>query len=383
MVDNGNEKQDNLEQGANQDQGGENKEGNSEHKFNVNDFTETGDSSLNEDGKNAEDGSSASGNDASGSDDDDSTNDTLSWDSLGSSTSSDEKEEGQSESDEKDSSDGANNGDSNASSNNDLEQKAKSDDSEDIEGGKSVDYSSIAERLGVENDQKAVEDRILSLQEENEKLKSYRAQSYNNEKIQAWQKLKTEDDEALVRKSLKSEKMSDEDAEKQIAKWQEEDMLSLEANKVRRRLDGAIEYEQNQMAQSEKEQEAQMKKDNEQKLVQLRESIDSTDEMFGMKMSKDPEKLKQVRNEHLKYVVDGEFANEISQSPEALLQVAWLWKHREAMLSQMNLQGKNTGRKEMLDMIENTDQKHTSASKTLPPNPDQQSKAFDIGKFTG
>lgn len=366
---------------SNENQGNENNESNSELKFDASAFTQVEESSLNEGENDAtkagDQGQQSSGE---GSEEDDSTNDHVSWDHLSSSTEGGEGEQDQSESDEKDSQGGSDNGIPSADSDNDLGRNAESGESEGNSEGDSGDYTQLAKTLGVEPDK--VVESIQSLRQEVEELRSYRTQSFNNDKIENWGKLKTLKDEDLVRKSLTSENMSSEDAEKQIAKWSDEGMLDVEANKVRRRLDNAIAHEQQTLENQEKERNVQIEEQNKKNLMDLRNTIDSTDEFFGMKMVKDESKLPQARTEHLNYVTDGKFAEEIGSSSKNLLEVAWLWKHKDAILSQLKRQGVDTGRKQMLDMIENTNQGSPSNSKQIPPNPETK-KAFDSRKFTG
>jgi len=364
---------------SNENQGNENKQEDSKPIFDPNIFTSSDEpSSLNSDENNSnESNSQANVDTANDSSDNDSTNGDFSWDTVSSSA---DTQDNQSESNANAES-GNNESDSNEASNNDLEQNALSGDAKDE--NTNVDYTAIATRLGMqEADPKEIQERIDNLIDENQQLKQNRTSGINNEKIENFSNLKKLEDKELLKRSLSAQKLSQDDMDKQMELWEDQGAVSLEANKVRRTLDDAINYEQQNEEKRFKEQEAQQIENENKRKEEIRKTLDSTDEMFGMKMTNDPEKLGEVRQAHYEYVTEGKLAEEIQKDPKNLLEIAWLWKNRDAILSQMKSQGTSNGRKEMTNMFENVQEKSVSTG-SLPPNPGNEESIFDPSKFTG
>jgi len=307
-------------------------------------------------------------------DDEDSTDDSFSWDSLSSGTEA--QEEDQSTSNEERESNDSND----EESNNDLEQEAQSDNSEK-DGLVSPNFESIQERLGVDSPEDA-QKRIDELIEENQRLQEKALSGQKNEQIENYSNLKRLPNDELVKRYLSSQGLSEEDIEIQMNVYEQNGTIGVEANKVRNKIDGAIKAEQYKLKKQIEEQKEQQAKADQQYVNELKTTIDSTDEFFGMKIASDPDKFDSVRKEHFQYIVNGDFAREIGENMKNLTEAAWLWKNRNAILSRMKKAGRNTGRKEILDSLSNVNT-NSNTTRQVPPNPNDESAGFDPDKFLG
>lgn len=81
--------------------------------------------------------------------------------------------------------------------------------------------------------------------------------------------------------------------------------------------------------------------------------LDKTDELFGFKIAK-PENMQKARDEHYEYLTSGKFLNEITETPEAAIKAAFLWKHRETIIKAMANKAKSQGKQEVLKNLQNT-----------------------------
>lgn len=340
------------------------------HQDETSSLSDNDDSSDDDESHTSETSSSDSNSESH---DDDSAN-GFSWDSMSSST---DTEESQSDSDTNLETDTSSQDE--PATTNDVDQNDPSGSSESSSSA-SVDLSAIGERLGVEESTpEAINAKLESLISENEKL---RTSANTNEKITNLQNLKRIDNTELVKKDLKAQGFSDEDINLQLEVWEGNGTMRLEANKVRNKIDSMIRREQYDIEQSQKQSVERERQDDVNRRQALKEHIDGVEQMFGMNISKDPANYQNVRDDHYKYISDGQFAQEIGQDMESLSQAAWLWKNREVILKAMKSSGRNTGRKEILDSMSNVaPNTSSSTSNTLPPNPDDNSEAFDPKKF--
>ena len=83
--------------------------------------------------------------------------------------------------------------------------------------------------------------------------------------------------------------------------------------------------------------------------------MQSTDSLYGFKLTGNPDKLDQVRKNHTEYVTNGTFLNEITNSEQALAEASWMWRNREVLKNAMLNKGKQQGRKDVMDKIGNPD----------------------------
>jgi len=345
-------------------------ESNESKAFDVSKFLEA-DSSLN-DGDEASNDSDTNGNISNNdesdddSDFDDSTN-SFTWDSI----STDEQNEG--ESNEEAHEEQLSNEDS-TESNNDLEQNAQTDDV-DNQGNY---YSELSKDLNLEtNDPKEIQEAVKNLIKENEELKTSGINNKTSKRVESLKGFKSLDDEKLVAISLKADGLSDEEVERAIEDQRSRDTLDLEAKKIRKSLDREIEIEFRSIEQKELKEKEAAYENSKRVREELKSTMDSKEEMFGFKIAKDPTQYQKVREEHFKYVTEGKFADEISKDAESMIQVSWLWKNRNALMSQLKNTGFSSGRRDVLDKISNVIPENTSSSKNYSHN----DKTFNANKF--
>lgn len=216
-----------------------------------------------------------------------------------------------------------------------------------------VSYNDFSEDLGFEvKSREDIVSKFKSLQEENQDLRR-NGSSYLNDKAKSYQKLSKMDDESLFKVMLKGKGLSDEKVLKYTEEAKSNGTLERESDVFRAKINQAIDVEisSEQERQARAAQEAEQEDKQNRKVV--RDYINSQEEMFGMKMAKDPEKLKATRKELSSYILDGKFMKEISASPDKLSEVAWLWKHRDVIMKGFQNKGMSQGKAEFMKQLKN------------------------------
>ena len=106
--------------------------------------------------------------------------------------------------------------------------------------------------------------------------------------------------------------------------------------------------------------------------------MQSIDTIGDFKLTGNPEKLSEVRKNHTEYVTSGKYLNEITENEKTLAESAWLWRNRDVLKKAMINNGRQNGRKEILDQIQRPETNKPQRFVT-PDNGEFDPKAFMNG----
>jgi hypothetical protein len=242
----------------------------------------------------------------------------------------------------------------------------------------SPNYEEFFKEIGIEVKTKEEFKEIYqSLQKENELLKKDYPEK--NEKIDNLQNLIKLEDRELVERSLIADGFEGAELENVMERMLDNDMIDIEAKKVRKTLNKAIASEKEVIIDEKRNQTAKQEKDREESIKSLNDYLNSTEEMFGFKMAGTPEKTNEIRKSHQEYIVSGKFLQDITQTEKTLADCAWLWANKDVILKAMQTKGFNSGRRDVLDQIGNPDANANSRTFADPKG----SGEFNPGKFMG
>jgi hypothetical protein len=244
------------------------------------------------------------------------------------------------------------------------------------------DFEGFSKGFGIEAKSKEdFEARLKEIVEERDKLRSLTQASTVNEGIRKLEDIKRLADEDLVSKDYKLNypNLSDEELKDVIDTLKENNTLKIKALEIRKTIDNAIQVKTKEVLDSAQNAEMVAKQEYESQKAQFRKHLDVTEEIFGFKIGKTPEEVKQKREDHFKYVTSKEFAKEIFESDKNLLEASWLWKYRDTLFKALKSQGKHVGRKEVLDKIHNPE---TSTIRRVL-DPSGTTTEFNPQKFMG
>lgn len=317
-----------------------------------------GQTQANSQGANGSDSDGATGGN-DGNDD----NGQFSWNAYGddntdSNSQGDDKEKKGSAEDggtQGSSEDGQQQGDNKSGSDN---NSGASDSDKDGDGDKGLtvqtpEFKLFAEKFGLKAEtEEEFKNELDNLVAENERLKKNYPKS--NEKIERYEKLTKLEDKELVKQNLLAEGFEGEDLENAIEKYIDNDLLEIEAKKIRNTLNKATAKEREKLIAEDAKESTKYEQQREEGIKELNQYLSSTDEMFGFKMAP-ADKLDNVRAKHQEYITSGTFLNEVTKDSKTLAEAAWLWKNREVILKAMKNQGSNEATKRVLDKIGHAD----------------------------
>lgn len=217
-------------------------------------------------------------------------------------------------------------------------------------------YNVLKDELGFKADNlKELKTQLQELERENEELRQLKHNNIENDKISKLTQFRNLSDEALLLESFKRQGFSDEEAQNAVDRYIDNQMIDIEAKKIRKGIDSAIERERNNFVQTSQQEEARLQKEREESIESLKQYMNGVDTMYGLKIAKDEEGIAQTRKEHLKYITSGKFLNEVTENNENLVEASWLWKNREIITKSFYNKGKNEERAEFLNELQNPD----------------------------
>jgi hypothetical protein len=225
--------------------------------------------------------------------------------------------------------------------------------------------------LDFESEEELIE-QINGLKKEREALTN---QSATSEVIQNLEKALKSDDEGIVRQELKGSGFSEEEVNEAIDTYKDNGTLKIEAKKIRVNINKFITSERGRIIQEANEAEAKQLQDAKEDQKALKAYVNGTDQMFGLRMSKDDSKLQGVRDGHIKYITSGKFVAEISADEKSVAEAAWLWRNREVLLNSFKNQGKSQGKREILNELEQPEAPRKNRIHS------EEKKGFDPGSF--
>ncbi len=235
-------------------------------------------------------------------------------------------------------------------------------------------FKAFADQLGLKaetmDEVKAVLDDLVS---ENAKLKEQGAEPISNKRIEDLNNFLKLDDEALVKRSLEADGLEGDKLEYAVDRLMDSGLIDIEAIKIRNNVEKAIKAETNNEIKAKEAEVAKQHEEHDAAVNKFNDFMQSTDSLGGFKLTGNPDKLPDVRKAHTEYVTSGEYLNEITASEQALAESSWLWRNRETLKNALINNGRQNGRKEILDQIGRPDsskpQRFTAPDKPGEFNP--------------
>jgi hypothetical protein len=179
------------------------------------------------------------------------------------------------------------------------------------------------------------------------------------------------DDTDLVRKSLEAEGLKDDKLEYAVERLMDTGLIEVEALKVRNNIDKAIKAESQSIIDKREQEAAKQQESHKEAVESFGNYMQSVDSLFSFKLTGNPDKLPEVRKNHTEYVTSGTYLKEITSSEQTLAESSWLWRNREVLKNALINNGRQNGRKEILDKIGSPDRS----------NPQRFTSPIDSGEF--
>lgn len=239
-------------------------------------------------------------------------------------------------------------------------------------------FSSLKEKIGVEVKNEEELGQVLEhLAVQNMELKkASEAAGVTNDRIKKIETILKMEDEEILRKDFELNGFNEDQINKAIETLQDNGTLDIEALKIRKNLENYVVNERTREVEARKEAYAMREQQTAKEQEELKNYLSKTDSMFGLKMAKTDAGVEKAREKHFSYITSGDFFGEITKDNESLAQVAWLWKYKDKILKAMTNRGDSTGKRQVLDNMENPSKKIT---KTLPDA--DNSGGFDPSLF--
>ena len=217
-----------------------------------------------------------------------------------------------------------------------------------------ADFSAFTKEVGIEaKDETEFLAKVKEQQKELQELKSLALGGVTSKEIETVSGYLKFDDEKLLRQDMKFSGLDDETINDAVDKFKDAGLLKFEAAKVRATINKFIENKKYEKINADKQKTAQAQQANSDNLKSIREQMNKTDELFGFKIAK-PENMQKARDEHYDYLTSGKFLDEITANPEAAIQAAFLWKHRDTIIKTMANKERSKGKQEVLSKLQNT-----------------------------
>lgn len=217
--------------------------------------------------------------------------------------------------------------------------------------GNEVDWGGIAKELGLE-EAVTKEDIIAKLQE--------KSQPAPVENTGRWDELLGMSDRDLVNEQLKLEGYSEDEAEDYLDRLLDNGELKHRARSLRNSIKREKENEAKEAKrQAEIDKETRAKKVEENKKA-LQETIKSRTDFEGYQLSRED------KQKVYSYITGGDFYKELSNSHEAVFELAMYKLFKEPMLKLQSNRGYEDGKSQILDNITSPDLGRTSKPRPAP-----------------
>lgn len=250
---------------------------------------------------------------------------------------------------------------------NNVSSEKKGEDSKPVLNQEA--FKTFASELGLEaNNIDEIKETFQRLVEENTKLKESNKEPISNKRIDDLNKFLKLDDETLVRKSFEADGLTGDKLDYALDRLTDTGLIDVEALKIRNNIDRAIKAESQNVIKAKEAEFAKQEESREQAVKSFSDYMQRTDSLYGFKLTGNPDKLPDVRKNHTEYVTSGKYLAEISANEQTLAESSWLWRNRETLKNALVNNGRQNGRKEILDKIgypdRSTPQRFTSPDDT-------------------
>jgi len=268
-----------------------------------------------------------------------------------------------------------------------VESETKITNDEPIENTKEVpvesnsNFKQVATDLGLDTEKfETIDDfkkHLQTLEHENNELRNSSGSNATNSSIKRLEELKAKEDTELVKLSLEKDGFEGDKLEDAVDRYIDNGLIEIEAQKIRKTIDNAIVGEQNKETQSTVDADAKQQQEHQDSVKKLEEHISKTDTMFGFKMSKDEDSLKNVQQGHVKYITSGSFMDDVFKNEESVAEVAWFTRNKDVIIKAIANKSLQKGKNAILDDIREPE----VVSPQRFRDPDGSSE-FDPSKFS-
>lgn len=213
-------------------------------------------------------------------------------------------------------------------------------------------FKSFTNQLGLDAENiEELKEVLNSIVEENNKLKESPKEVVTNKRLEDLNNFLKLEDAQLVKKSLEAEGLTGDKLEIAVDRLMDTGLIEVEAIKVRNGIDKAITAENQKIINEREQNVAKQAESHTQAVEAFGNYMQGVDSLFSFKLTGNPDKLPEVRKNHTEYVTSGKYLKEITESEKTLAESSWLWRNREVLKNALVNNGRQNGRKEILDKI--------------------------------
>ena len=213
-------------------------------------------------------------------------------------------------------------------------------------------FKSFTNQLGLEAENiEELKEVLNSIVEENNKLREQPVRTESNKRLDDLNNFLKLEDELLVRKSFEADGLKEDKLDYAIDRLLDTGLIEVEALKIRNNIDKAIKAESQNIINKREQESAKQEQDHTEAVESFGNYMQSIDTLFSFKITGNPDKLPEVRRSHTEYVTSGKYLKEITESEKNLAESSWLWRNRDVLKNALVNNGRQNGRKEILDKI--------------------------------
>ena len=213
-------------------------------------------------------------------------------------------------------------------------------------------FKAFTNELGLEAESiDELKEVLNSIVEENNKLRESSNNPESSKRLDDLNNFLKLEDELLVRKSFEADGLKDDKLDYAIDRLWDTGLIEVEALKIRNNIDRAIKAESQNITNKREQEAAKQQQDHTDAIESFGNYMQSVDTLFSFKITGNPEKLPEVRKNHTEYVTSGKYLKEITQSEKTLAESSWLWRNRDVLKNALINNGRQNGRREILDKI--------------------------------
>ena len=238
--------------------------------------------------------------------------------------------------------------------NNDSEADSETNSDEDYytEEVTQDHFKSFTNQLGLEAENiEELKEVLNNIVKENNKLREQPKNVESNKRLDDLNNFLKLEDELLVRKSFEADGLKEDKLDYAIDRLLDTGLIEVEALKIRNNIDKAIKTESQNVINKREQESAKQEQDHTEAVESFGNYMQGIDTLFSFKITGNPDKLPEVRKSHTEYVTSGKYLKEITESEKNLAESSWLWRNRDVLKNALVNNGRQNGRKEILDKI--------------------------------
>tara|TARA_R110002074_G_scaffold51280_2_gene129742 strand:- start:38817 stop:39920 length:1104 start_codon:yes stop_codon:yes gene_type:complete len=213
-------------------------------------------------------------------------------------------------------------------------------------------FKTFTNELGLEVENIDELKQVLNeLVEENNKLKEGPVSVVSNKRLDDLNNFLKLEDELLVRKSFEADGLKEDKLDYAIDRLLDTGLIEVEALKIRNNIEKAVKAENQNIINKREQESAKQEESHTEAVESFGNYMQSVDTLFSFKITGNPDNLPEVRKNHTEYVTSGKYLKEITESEKTLAESSWLWRNRDVLKNALINNGRQNGRREILDKI--------------------------------